>query len=268
MFQLPNKTFPSDVEGLRLGLEQGLRRVLTAPGPMVTVEDKSYPRLAALRISLDGATTGDKPPPRPTPPVELTERDLGVANFEISGRPLFIGPAQVELACVARNIRLAQAWDGDGNALLILQDATAGRIELAIAKADLEALALSAAKAAASRQGVQVEDVRIELRARSERILDVVAQIQAKKLFLSATLRISGRAEIDEKLTARLSGLECTGDGTLGTLACGVISPHLQRLSGREFSLMALPIGEARLNRVQLATVDGLRVTAEFGHPA
>lgn len=268
MFQLPNKTFPSDAEGLRLALEQSLRRVLTAPGPTVTVEDKSYPRLAALRISLDGATTGDEPPPRPTPPFEITGQDLGVANFEVSGRPFFIGPARVELACVARDIRLAQARDGDGNALLILQDAAAGKIEIAIAKADLEALALTAAKAAASRQGVQVEDIRIELRARSERVLDIVAQIQAKKLFLGATLRISGRAEIDERLTARVSELECTGDGTLGTLACGLISPHLQRLSGREFSLMALPIGEARLNQVRLATVDGLRVTAEFGHPA
>jgi hypothetical protein len=268
MFQLPNKTFPSDVEGLRLALEQGLRRVLTAPGPMVTVEDKSYPRLAALRISLDGATTGDEPPPRPARPVELTERELEVANFEISGRPLFIGQARVELACLAREIRLAQARDGDGNALLILQDAAAGRIEFAIAKADLEALALTAVKAAALRQGVQVEDVRIDLRARSERVLDIVAHIQAKKLFLGATLRISGRAEIDERLTARLSGLECTGDGPLGTLACGLISPHLQRLSGREFSLMAVPIGEARLNQVRLATVDGLRITAEFGHPA
>lgn len=268
MFQLPNKTFPSDVEGLRLALEQGLRLVLTAPGPMVTVEDKSYPQLAALRISLDSATTGDEPPPRPTPSVKLTEPDLEVANFEVSGHPLFIGPARVELDCVARDVRLAQARDGAGNALLILQDAVAGRIEIAIAKADLEALALAAAQAPASRQGVQVEDVRIELHARSERVLDVVAQIRAKKLFLGATLRISGRAEIDERLTVRLSELECTGDGTLGTLACGLISPHLQRLSGREFSLTALPIGEARLNQVRLATVDGLQVTAEFGRPA
>src|SRR5262249_20620584 len=151
--------------------------------PMVTVEDKNYPQLAALRISLDGATTGNEPPPRPARPVELTERELEVANFEISGRPLFVGQARLELACLAREIRLAQAQDGDGNALLILRDAAAGKIEIAIAKADLEALAFTAVKAAASRKGVQVEDVRIDLRACSERVLDIVAQIQAKKLF-------------------------------------------------------------------------------------
>ena len=46
---------------------------------------------------------------------------------------------------------------------------------------------------------------------------------------------------------ARLFGLECAGEGTLGTLACGFIAPHLQRFNGREFPLMALPLGKRKL---------------------
>ena len=92
-----------------------------------------------------------------------------------------------------------------------------------------------------------------------------MVQVHARKLFLSATVRISGSMAIDEQLNARLSGLECAGEGTLGTLACGFIAPHLQRFNGRELSLMALPLGEVKLRDVQIAADRELRITAKFG---
>jgi len=264
MFPLPSKIFPPNAEALRVALEESLRRVLTPAGPMVAVEGKSYPELAAIRVSLDGASAGERPP-RPAPPVGPVEPGLRVAHFEISGRPILVQRAKVELSCTARDVQLGQGRDRDGNVLLLLQDAAEGNVEVAIAVADLEALVLAGAKAAAAQQGVTVEDVRIELRARTERALDVVVQVRAKKLFLSATVRISGSAELDEQLNARLSGLECAGDGTLGTLACGFIAPHLQRFNGREFSLMALPLGEVKLRDVRIAAGRELRVSAQFG---
>jgi hypothetical protein len=107
--------------------------------------------------------------------------------------------------------------------------------------------------------------VRVELRSRSERALDVAVKVRAKKLFLSANVRINGSAEIDEQLTARLSGLSCTGDGTLGSLACGFLTPHLQRFEGRAFPLLALSLGDVRLRDVRVAAGDELRVSARFG---
>lgn len=268
MFPLLSKIFPPDVETLRAALEESLRRVVTPAGPMVAVEEKSYPELAAIRVSLDGANAGESPPPRPAPPVGPVEPGLRVANFEISARPIFVQRAEVQLTCTARDVQLGQGRDRDGNVLLLLQDAADGNVEIAIALADLEALVLAGAKAAAAQQGVTVEDVRIELRARTERALDVVVQVRAKKLFLSATVRISGRAEIDEQLNGRLSGLECVGEGTLGTLACGFIAPHLQQFNGREFPLIALPLGEVKLRDVRIAAGRELRVSAQFGRAA
>ena len=119
----------------------------------------------------------------------------------------------------------------------------------------------------AEKQGVTVDSVRIELRSRSERALDVIAQVRARKLFLSATVQISGSVAIDEQLNAQLFDLKCAGEGTLGTLACGFIAPHLQRFNGREFSLMALPLGEIKLRDVRIAADRELRITAEFGRP-
>ncbi len=253
---------------MRAALEESLRRVVTPAGPMVAVEENSYPELAAIRVSLDGANAGEHPPPRPEPAVGPVEPALRVAHFEVSGRPLLVQRAKVDLLCVARDVQLGQGRDKDGNVLLLLQDAAEGNVEVALALTDLEALVLAGAKAEAANQGVKVESVRIDLRARSERALDVAVHVSAKKLFLSAALKISGSVAIDEQLNARLSGLECAGDGTLGTLACGFITPHLQRFNGREISLMALPLGELKLRDVRIAAGRELRVTAQFGRAA
>ena len=268
MFPLPGKIFPPDAEALRAALEKSLRRVLTPPGPMVAVEEKSYPELAAIRISLDGAHAVESPPPRPPPPVGPVERGLRVANFEITGRPILVQRAKVQLSCTARDVQLGGGRDRDGNLLLLLQDAAEGNVELAIAGADLEALVLAGAKTAAAQHGVTVEKVQIQVDACTEHALDLVVQVRAKKLFLNATVRISGRAEIDGQLKARLSGLACAGEGTLGTIACGFIAPQLERWNNREFPLMALPLGEVKMRDVRIAVGTELRVSASFGRPA
>ena len=65
MFPLSCKAFPPDAKALRTALEESLRRVLTPATPMVTLEEKSYPQLATIRVSLDGADAGERPPPAP-----------------------------------------------------------------------------------------------------------------------------------------------------------------------------------------------------------
>ena len=82
---------------------------------------------------------------------------------------------------------------------------------------------------------------------------------------MSAALRIIGQLDLDEKLNAKISGLDCTGEGAIASVACGVLKPHLQKIDGREFPLMSLPLGEVRLRDVRIAVGDKLSVTAEFG---
>jgi hypothetical protein len=47
-----------------------------------------------------------------------------------------------------------------------------------------------------------------------------------------------------------------------------MLLPHLARFNGRDFSLMALPLGEVKLRDLRIAAGHELRVTAEFGHAA
>jgi hypothetical protein len=93
----------------------------------------------------------------------------------------------------------------------------------------------------------------------------VEVRLRARKLFLSASIRITGQLDLDGELNAKISGLKCEGDGAIAAVACGVLDPHLRKLDGREFPLMSLPLGEIRLRDVRLAVGDKLSVTAEFG---
>ena len=154
---------------------------------------------------------------------------------------------------------------GGGSVVRGLQRVVEGLVDVGLARADRENLVGVGADAAAWEQGVTMGEVRIALQTRGERALDVTVQVRAKKLFLSANVRLSGSVASDEHLNARLSGLACTGEGALGSLACGFLTPHLQRFDGREFSLLALPLGEVKLRDVRVAAGEELRVSAQFG---
>jgi hypothetical protein len=107
--------------------------------------------------------------------------------------------------------------------------------------------------------------VQLSVRPRGARSIDAEVQLRAKKLFFSTTIRIAAKLDLDEELNAKVSGLSCNGEGAIGSLACGVLEPHLQKIDGRSFPLMALPLGEVRLRDVRIAAKDRVTVTAEFG---
>ena len=71
--------------------------------------------------------------------------------------------------------------------------------------------------------------------------------------------------KIDEELVARLSDVNCSGEGAIGTMACGILTPHLQKLEAREFPLLAFSLGQLRLRDLELVADDGIKIAAEFG---
>lgn len=264
MFALKQKTLPASAEELRAALEAGLREALQRGGPVVTIEDRNYPTLMAMRLALDDAVVSERPPRPPARAGAITPA-LRVENFEITAAPIRLLNAAVDFHCRARGVEIGQAEAEDGNLILLLQNAAEGSIEIATAIADLERLVRAEGQKVAAHHGVTIQEVRIKLEERAGRALAVELEVQAKKLFLSAIVRIQGRLEIDEQLNARLSGLACTGAGALGSLACGFLTPHLKRFDGWQCSLLALPLGEVKLRDVRIAAGAELRVNADFG---
>ena len=264
MFPLNTSSFPTTASELASRLNESLRDAFHLSGDPVAVREIAYPHLATIAVSLDGAQLKGSPPAIPSVTGEAAPA-LTVDSFAASGSRLAVGPAAIDFALEATGVDLRRASDRDGNIVLLLHNAAQGRIDLSTATADLEALIAEVAAAEAGKHGVAVDNVQLSLRSSGPRSLAAEVRLRGRKLFVSASLRITGRLDLDDQLNARISGLDCTGQGAIASLACGILKPQLQRLDGRIYPLMSLPIGEVRLRDVRIVAGDKLSITAEFG---
>lgn len=264
MFPLNTKTFPGSAAELAEQLNGSLRDLFRVDHDSVVLRDKAYPHLESLTVNLDGAEVAGPPPPIPATSGS-PEPALVLDAFRVTASPLSIGPASFEFNLDAQRVELHKAPDRDGNVLLLLHNAADGQVDISVGVAQLEALIAQVARTEAAKNGVNVDDVQLTLRSRGERSLTAEIRLRAKKLFVSASLRITGQLDLDEALNAKVSGLHCTGEGPIASVACGVLRPHLQKMDGREFPIMSLPLGEVRLRDVRIAVGDKLSVRAEFG---
>ena len=264
MFPLHTATLPSTAGALERLLNESLRHLFEVTGDPVTIRDASYPHLAELSVSLNGARLRGTPPPIPSVSGKTTPA-LEVDSLKIDASALSAGPGTIELSLSANAVSLRQGQDSQGNVVLLLHQAADGAIAISTSPSDLEMLIAEVAKAEAGKHGVTIDGVQLILGSKTSRSIAVEIRLRARKLFLNASIRITGQLDLDEQLNAKISGLDCTGDGAIASLACGVLKPHLQKMDGREFPLMSLPLGEVRLRDVELAVGDKLSVTAEFG---
>jgi hypothetical protein len=245
MFPLFTATLPSSAADLERLLNESLQRIFVTESDPVIVREHSYPHLEAISISLDGARLRADPP---QPPVisGKTSPGLEISQFTLSASPLLLGPAAVELSLSARRLQLWQGKDFNDQIVLTLQSAADGKVDISATQTDLEALASKLARDQGSKQGIKIDGVQLKLLQKSARSLAVEVRLLARKLFLSASIRVTAQLDLDDQLNLRISGLNCTGDGG-------------------EFPLMSLPLGGIRLRDVRLVVDDRLSVTAEFG---
>ncbi|MBA2432520.1 MAG: hypothetical protein H0V56_10465 [Chthoniobacterales bacterium] len=264
MFPLLTKTFPANSDELASLLNDSIGRVFSAARSPVSVTAKAYPQLKKIHITLDGAELRQNPP-KPPAPKGKGKPAFVVDELGINAAGLSLGPASADLRLTAHGVHLHQAKDAAGEIILLLQRAADGQIEISAAKDQIERGIAALAKHEAGKHGVAIEDVKLSVQPRGTRSVDAEVQLKARKLFFSTVIRIAAKLDLDDELNASLTGLHCAGEGAIGSLACGFLKPHLEKLDGQTFPLMALPLGEIRLRDVRLTAADKLTVTAEFG---
>jgi hypothetical protein len=264
MFSLCTNSLPGNAVELERLLNESLRRLFSGAMSPVSVREKAYPEIAELRIALDGAKLRTDAPRPPVLPNEASPA-LALDMLQIEGSGITVGPTVLEMKLSARDVRLFQSRDAKGEITLILQSAADGEAEISAAKDAMENAIRKVVKREAEKHGVTIEQVELTMRSRGARGLDAEVQLRARKLVFTTTIRIAAKLDLDEQLNATISEVRCTGEGAIGSLACGFLAPHLQKVDGRSFSLMALPLGEIRLRDVGLSVSDRLTVNAEFG---
>jgi hypothetical protein len=267
VFPLSGKTFPGTADELAASIRDALAEVLTLPkkAAPVTVDAPAYPAVKRLAVNLDGAAvSAAEPPPKPEP-TGKRQPGVRVDRFTLTARPIRYGAGGIDLGLDAKDVDLAFAKDKSGRPLLVLTDAGEGNVEANVSKADIQALAKEAATAAAAQQGITVQTVEVDLRSTGERSVVADVRVKAKKLMVGGVVRLSAKLDVDNELTATVSGLSCSGEGMVGTLVASVVQPKLKPYEGRKVPLVAFSLGDVTLRDLTIDTSAGLRVTARFG---
>ena len=138
------------------------------------------------------------------------------------------------------------------------------QLEISANISDLERAITEIAKREAGKQGVALEEVRLNFRPLGPRTLEVEGNVRAKKMVFTTTVRITGRLEINEQLSATISNLNCAGEGAIGSMACAFISPQLAKLNGQSLLLNSLVSHERPLRDVRISADENLIISAEF----
>lgn len=244
---------PHDTPSLHAALAAALAP-LGLEEKAVNVEGE-FPALSALRLDLTGARI---------------HRGLAFHRAEGASKEAFFvrdlavkaAPALVETIPVHISIQGNDAVFALAGSNLTLARCGAGTLEIAVRPADLQAALTAAAREAAEKKGAELRSVQLSLRAEGPHVLHWQAEAEAKAMFMTARLKITGRVEVTEAMEVRLSGLQCAGDGMIANLAAGALRPKLAELEGRAYALRALV---PNLRNLALDASDGLRIRAELG---
>jgi hypothetical protein len=234
---------------------------------VATISSRVFPYLDEIAINFDGA---ELDPRLPGPPTSVAETKLAceAGLLTLSARKVFVQGAPINLQLEAHDVVFHEGRDDNGDVLLLVHKIRTGHIVISATQLDLENAIAGFAQREAGKNGIAIEQTRVALRARGPRSISADVRLSARKLLFRAKIDISGQIHIDDEFVAKISNLSCRGDGAVGSIACGVLDPHLRKLDGQTFPLMSLPMGEVTLRDIRIAVADTVEITADFGSAA
>ena len=267
MIPLFRKDFPSPRDDLAQALDAALHRFVQKSGRIVDLRSRVFPLVDEIRVNLAGAKFDS-----PTPPLAKVEGETTLA-FEtavvtVSGRNISVRGVPLNLRMEMRDVVFHKGADANGDAVLVVHRAREGQLVLSAAQLNLEEAIGRLGGEKARLWGVELEQVRFAMRARSRRSLAADIKIQAKKFFARTNIDIYAQLDISNEFVVKVSELRCRGDGKLGSFACAALGPLFERVKSESFALKSLPLGGLQIHDVHVAVTDTVELTIDFGSSA
>jgi hypothetical protein len=264
MLNLGRKDFPSPKDDLAQALDAALHRFVQKSGWIVDLRSRVFPLVDEIRINLDGAKFDFRTLPFTNPEGE-TKPAFEAALVTVSGRHISVYGVAIDLRMETRDVVFHKGADAKGDAVLVAHKAREGQLVLSAAQLDLEEAIGRIAGGRARLYGIDLERVRLAMRARSRRSLAADIQIWAKKFFTRAKIDIYAQLDVSNEFVVKISQLKCKGDGKLGSFACAALQPLFARTIERSFPLKSIPLGEIQLRDIHVAVADTVELTIDFG---
>jgi hypothetical protein len=265
MIPLGRKDFPSPRDDLARALDQALHRFVQKSGRIVDLRSRVFPLVDEIRINLDSAKVDFPPPPLVKPEGE-TQRAFETPVVNVTGRNISVRGVPFDLRMEIHDVIFDKGVDANSEALLILHQARDGQFVLSTAQLALEEAIVRIAGERARLYGIELEQVRLAMRARGRRSLAADIYVSAKKFFTRAKIDIYAQLDITNEFVVKTSQLKCKGDGKLGSFACAALQPLFQRVLEKSFPLKSLPLlGDLQLRDIHVAVADTVNLTIDFG---
>ena len=263
MIPLGRKDVPSPKDDLAQALDAALHRFAQKSGRIVDLRSRVFPLVDEIRINLDGAKL-DSPPPLAQVESE-TISAFETALVTVTGRNVSVRGVPIDLRMEMRDVVFHKGTDANGDAVLLVHKARDGQLVVSAAQLNLEESITRIGGARARSYGIDLEQVRLAMRARSRRSLAADIQIWAKKFFTRAKIDIYAQLDVSNEFVAKISQLKCKGDGKLGSLACTALQPLFARTTEKSFPLKSIPLGQIQLRDIHVAVTDTVELTIDFG---
>jgi hypothetical protein len=264
MIPLFRKLFPSHKADLIQALDETLHRFVEKPGPIVDLRSRVFPYIDSIAINLDGAII-DLSAPRLVSAEGETGRAFEVHAINLSGRRVSVGGVPLDLRLEMRDSAFDWGYDANAQAVLILRGAREGHVAISAVQLVLEQAIVRIAGAKARLYGIELEQVRLFMRARGRRSIAADIQVQAKKFFARAKIDIYVQLDITNDFVVKISQIRCKGDGKLGSFACSALQPLFDRMLEKSFSLKSIPLGDIELRDIHVAVADTVDIALDFG---
>jgi hypothetical protein len=264
MISLGRKDFPSPRGDLAESLDNALHRFVEKPGQIVDLRSRVFPLVDEIRVNLDGAIVDSAPPPLAKAEGE-TSLAFETSLVTINGRKISVGGVPLDLRTELHDVVFDKGFDANRDAVLVLRRARDGRLVLSASQLELEQAFVRIVGAKARLYGIDLERVRLAMRARGRRSLAADIQVWAKKFFARAKVDIYAQLDITNEFVVSIAQLKCKGDGKLGSFVCKTLQPLFQRLLEKSFPLKSIPLGEIQLRDIHVAVADTVDLTVYCG---
>lgn len=261
MLPLAGRVLPADHEALADALRAGFAGLGLQPRT-VEANGGAWPDVAQLAIDLTGAEASRAL--RPPAGIDKAGGGIVIEEFTFRAKPLFIERTPTEMNARFSGAQAEFVRDGKGAFFLRLLSAASGEVDVTIAHADLEKALQAAAAEAAGKHGAEVKSAQLQLETPTPRTLVFRAAVTAKVFIMKTTVRVRGRADLDDELNARLSGLAAEGEGMLSSIVESGLRPHLAKLENESFALGGLVAGGLRVSDVAISAGTTVRLRASF----
>jgi len=166
LFRLGAERMPETAEELSDALQLGWGQSITFPDPagVVSMERVAFPSIGALRIDLSDGQIKTEPGKKDRIKINnRVERALQVGTLDVRGEPLLVKKSRLNMSLHADGARLVLERDKGGQPVMMLEDATSGKLNFEVSVADAEAIMLFNAREAASHYGVTVERMKLKV---------------------------------------------------------------------------------------------------------